>query len=1067
MRLPFVVAVIVIALFPSIECVAQSAKPPTKLRVEYLDRPLGLDIDRPRLSWVVVDSRRGGRQTAYQVRVASSLSALKSAKPDVWDSGTIASDQSVHVVYGGPFLQSRTRYFWNVRVWDKDGKTGPYSEPSYWETGLFSPRDWKAKWIGTTVDQSAAEPIADVKWVWYPETAAGADPPNATRYFRTTFDIPAGKQIKSAFLYGAVDNDMTAYVNGKRCGTQEGWQAFAAMPIKEMLVAGPNAVAIAARNVGGPAGLAAIIRINFADGTFRRITGESSWRVAERSASGWNTLAGTTAVEWKLPAVIHAMGEKPWDMPAISPQTDTTAAMLRKDFKVEKQIRSARVYVTALGSYRIHINGKRVGEDILTPDWTDYRKRITYQTYDVTTLVKSGENAIGAILGDGWYATGLGWPLRRFNFGPAPTRLLAQLEVQLADGSNQTVATDDSWKVAPAPILRSEIYAGETYDARKEQAGWDRAGFSDAGWKSAAVYPIPAIRMHAQRSETIQVETELKPKAVTNPGPDTYVYDMGQNMVGWVRLKVRGPAGTAVKMRFAEILKPDGNIYRDNLRAAEATDTYTLKGGGEETFEPHFTYHGFRYVEVTGFPGKPGPSALLGRVFYSKMPWSGSLMTSNPLVNQLQQNIRWGQRGNHHSIPTDCPQRDERLGWMGDAEIFARTGCFNMDMAAFYSKWMRDVVDAQSSEGGFSDVSPRIVDNSDGAPAWGDAGVIVPYEVYRQYGDTRIIEENWPAMERWIEYIHSVNPNLLWLKRRNNDFGDWVPANSETPKDVIATAYWAYDANLMAEMAAATNRPAAAIKYQSLHEGIKAAFIKAFVKDDGTVGNGSQTCQALAIHMDLLPANLKKAAADVLVRDIEKRDTHLSTGFVGTCYLMRALSMAGRSDIAYKLLTNDTFPSWGYTIRKGATTIWERWNGDTGDPGMNSFNHYAFGAVGEWLYRYMAGIDSAPGAAFKHIVIHPRISEASGITSARAEYDSVYGKIVSEWTANPGEPIMMNLTIPPNTTATVYIPATVDKNVTESGKPVSSFDGIRFQRMDNGQTVFQVAAGTYRFAIQR
>lgn len=433
------------------------------------------------------------------------------------------------------------------------------------------------------------------------------------------------------------------------------------------------------------------------------------------------------------------------------------------------------------------------------------------------------------------------------------------------------------------------------------------------------------------------------------------------------------------------------------------------------------SYHGFRYVEVTGFPGTPTLDSITGVVFHTAAPYTGTFSSASEIANQIWKNTMWGQRGNLESVPTDCPQRDERLGWMGDAGIFWRAAAYNMDMQAFTHKWMRDVVDAQSKEGGFPDVAPRVIDNSDGAPAWGDAGVIVPWTAWRQYGDRRIVAENWAAMERWMNYIHEQNLDLIWTKRRNNDFGDWVPANSTTPKDLIATAYWAQDAKMMMDMARAIHRDPDSAKYSRLNDGIREAFIHKFVRDDGTIGNGSQTCYALALHIGLLPDSLRKAALDHLIADIQSRNGHLSTGFLGTPHLMFALSENGRADVAYTLLLNETYPSWGYTIRKGATTIWERWNGDTGDPSMNSYNHYAFGSVVEWLYREVAGIDTDPSSpGFERIVIRPRPD--ARLRHARAEYDSVRGKIVSEWTFDAAGAFALNVTIPANTTATVILP---------------------------------------------
>lgn len=1061
------------------------------LRVNAQPDPISVDTPRPGLSWRMDDARRGARQTAYEVLVASRPEALRVGRADLWDSGKVEAGRSVGVPYAGKPLHSRDRCWWSVRVWDKDGKPSPWSRPARWEMALLDPGDWKAQWVGVRQPASSEtnDTLADARWIWYPEGDPLHSAPAATRYFRAVLDLPR-KPIKSATLLGAADNSFEAWVNGARVASGAGWQSASSTDIAARLKPGRNVLAASAHNTDGPAGLALAVRVTFDDGTTQRLATGDGWKAANAPAARW-TAATFDDAGWQPASVIARMGDQPWGATEVgSSAVGGPAQLLRKSFTLLQPVASARVYVTAKGSYRLSINGQRVGRDILTPDWTDYRKRISYQVYDVTPLLQRGENAVGAMLGDGWYASGLGWQLARWNFGPPPTQLLMQLEVAYRDGTRETIVTDGTWKAAESPIQRSEIYAGETYDARREQPGWDRPGFDDAEWRAADVIapadsrprvtfgsytdtkpsikdgeqPIP---LTAQASPTIQVTETLKPKAVTSPAPGVYVFDMGQNMVGWVQLRVPANAapGDRIRLRFAEILQPNGPIYTQNLRKAEATDTYVCGSHPQSaTWEPHFTYHGFRYVELTGYPGKPGLDVITGQVFHTAAPVSAAFDCSSPMVNQLWRNINWGQRGNMESVPTDCPQRDERLGWMGDAGIFWPTACYNRDMDAFTRKWMRDVVEAQSPEGGFSDVSPRVIDPADGAPAWGDAGIIVPYTAWRQYGDTQLVADCYPAMQRWVEYIHSANPNLLWQKRRNNDFGDWVPADSTTDKGVIATAFWAQDARMMAEMARALGKADDARAYQVMYEGIKRAFNDAYVKPDGTVGNGSQTCYVLAIHMGLLDSPLREAAGRKLVEDIEKRGGHLSTGFIGSAYLMPALSEIGRDDVAYRLLLNTTYPSWGYMISKGATTIWERWNGDTGDPGMNSFNHYAFGAVGDWMYAYLCGIgQAADSAGFTKLVIRPRI--ADGLTHARAEYETPYGKAATAW-AKDGAGLTLDVTVPANTTATIYVPAADATLVTEGGQSIPADSAIRFVRMEDGCAVYEVPAGAYRFGVR-
>jgi alpha-L-rhamnosidase len=749
---------------------------------------------------------------------------------------------------------------------------------------------------------------------------------------------------------------------------------------------------------------------------------------------------------------------------------------LRKTFELGGAVRRATLYATARGVYEMRLNGSRVGEAVLAPGWTDYNKRIQYQTYDVTGMLAEGQNVLGGILGDGWYAGFVGMdPKRRgAHYGPYP-QLLAQLVVELDDGTTARVVTDRSWTSSTGPIVFSDLLMGETYDAREERRGWDRADFDDSGWHPASTQELDDALLVAEPSLPIEVMQEVEAVSVTEPSRGVYVFDLGQNMVGWVRLEVAGEAGTEVTLRHAEVLNQDGTIYTENLRSARQADTYILRGGEQEAFEPHFTFHGFRYVEVTGYPEEPPLNAVTGRVIHSATPPAGEFECSDPMVNKLQSNIVWGQRGNFVSIPTDCPQRDERLGWLGDAQVFVRTASFNMDVSAFFTKWMVDVEDAQSAQGAFPDVAPvlpdlSLINLSEGAPAWGDAGIVVPWTIYRVYGDTRIVERHYDAMTRWMEYVRRANPDLLRTNRLNNNYGDWLsPEGDDTPKDLLATAYFAYDAKLMAEMARAIGRQDDANRYEELFRGIKDAFVEAYVGADGRIKGDTQTGYVLALHMDLLPEDLREVAARHLVRAVEREDWHLSTGFAGVGYLLPVLTEFGYVDVAYRLLTNKTYPSWGYTIEHGATTIWERWDGWTDDrgfqsPNMNSFNHYSLGSVGEWLYRYVAGIDLDPREpGYKRVVINPRLG--GDLTSARGTCDSIRGKIVSDWELADGE-LRLKIGIPANTTATVYLPAAAGGRVMESGELAERAEGIESLTMEGETAILTVGSGEYEFVTR-
>jgi alpha-L-rhamnosidase len=691
---------------------------------------------------------------------------------------------------------------------------------------------------------------------------------------------------------------------------------------------------------------------------------------------------------------------RPVDGPYPSP-------FLRRAFEVGPGLVSARLYATAAGLYEASLNGDKVGDQYLRPGWTDYHRRLPYQTYDVTDQVGIGDNVLGVVLGDGWYAGHLGWadvaseaPARHV-YGDT-IQVLAQLELRYDDGRVERVVTDEQWRGRYGPIVSADLQMGSTYDARLELDGWDTAGFDASGWDEVATGPGVTGALEAQMMPGIRKVAELPALSVTESSPGAYVYDLGQNMVGWVRLEVTAPVGTEITLRFGETLDDAGNVYTDNLRQARSTDVYIARGTGTEVHEPRFTFHGFRYVEITGWPeGTPPVDAVTGVVVSTDLPITGELATSHPMVNQLVSNILWGQRGNFLDVPTDCPQRDERLGWMGDAQIFVPTATFNMDAAPFFSKWMNDVGDAQTDDGAFPDVAPKVKNLSKGAPAWGDAGVIVPWTIYSRYGDVRHIDRHFDNARRWVDYLDQANPSHLWLEKRRLDFGDWLSIDADTPKDTLATAFFARSTDLVARMAGVLGRDDEATRYRALFDAIRVAFNDAFVEGDGAIKDETQTCYALALRFGLLPDDKRAAAAQRLVDDIARHDGHLTTGFVGIAHLLPVLTDTGHLDVAYRLLLNDTFPSWGFTIKHGATTMWERWDGWTPERGfqttdMNSFNHYSFGSVGEWLYRTVAGIDVDFGVdPDQPVRIAPR--PGGGLTHVAGRYRSVLGDVACEW----------------------------------------------------------------------
>jgi alpha-L-rhamnosidase len=711
---------------------------------------------------------------------------------------------------------------------------------------------------------------------------------------------------------------------------------------------------------------------------------------------------------------------------------------LRHGFELAPGIARARLYVTARGLFELHLNGQRVGQDYFTPGWTDYRKRIQYLVYDVTNQLQPGGNAMGAILGDGWYAGYLVWAGTRFLYGDQLS-LLLQLEVEYADGKRDVVCSGPEWRTSFGPLLRSDLYNGETYDARREMPGWSTAGFDDSGWQAAGVLAPPEAALAGCRSRPVRRQEELPVRAQTEPAFGVHVFDLGQNMVGWARVKVRAPAGQQVTARFAEMLNEDGTLYTANLRSAECTDRYVCKGGGEEVYEPRFTFHGFRYVELTGLCEKPSPADVTGVVLHTEIPATGEFECSDPLVNRLQRNIVWGQKGNFLEVPTDCPQRNERLGWTGDAQVFIRTACFNRDVAAFFTKWCTDLEDAQHEDGAFPHVAPDVIrDGGRGCAAWADAGVICPWTIYLCYGDRRMLERQFASMARWVEWRRKNSRNLICSSAC---FGDWLAIDvaegdagrSPTPRDLIATAYFARTAGIVAREAGILGRRADAKKYAGLATQVTAAFNREFVSPNGRLAGDTQTGYLLALGFDLLPESKRAYAVERLVGDIERRKWHLSTGFVGTPLLAPVLSRFGRTDVAYKLLLQRSYPSWLYPILQGdATTMWERWNSYTkekgfGDAGMNSFNHYAYGAIGEWMYSTVAGIELDPEEpGYKQIIFRPQ--PGGGLTWARGELMTRYGKAACSWKVEGGR-LAVKVTVPPNTRATVILPGVKPRKV--------------------------------------
>ena len=760
---------------------------------------------------------------------------------------------------------------------------------------------------------------------------------------------------------------------------------------------------------------------------------------------------------------------------------------VRTEFKVAKEIKRATLHTAVLGLADVYLNGKRVSDDSFTSGWTDYHQRVYSRSYDVTGMLRPGDNALGAVIADGWFS---GHVLNaRDGYGKNP-RVRVQLHLQYADGSSAVVATGPTWKAAVGALTEADFLMGETYDARDENGQWREPGFDDHAWAGVDVgTPLnPTIQAHP--GEPVRALAEFKARTITEPKPGVYILDLGQNFAGVGRLTIKGAPGQKIVMRYGERLNPDGTLYTGNLRDARVTDTYTCRGGGEiEIWQPRFTYHGFQFIEVTGLTQKPDADTVVGVPLSTDMAKVGSFTCSDPMLNQLCNAIYWTLRSNYMDIPTDCPQRSERLGWTGDAMISMRAAIFNTDVQAFFTKWLVDIADAQGKNGQFPPAAPARVGIFN-SPGWEEAGVICPWTVYETYGDRRALESAYPGMVRFIDYCEKrFGPELV----PPADFkimDDWLNVSAGTPKDVFCLAYFGYSTQLMAKAAEALGKPDDAAKFQSLFDRIKTAFNKEYVTEDGLIKGGElkpgakapdragdgvvndsrlkgglQARYVMAIAFGLLNEDKKKLAGGHLVQAIEERGGHLSTGIHGTKELLNALTTVGRNDVAFRLLHNDSYPSWGFFLKSGATTMWERWNSclPEADPSMNSFNHYAFCAVYQWMVENIGGI-RGDGPAYGKIIIAPLIDPK--LTHAETRYDSIRGRIETRWRTHEGQ-LSLAVTIPPNTTATVFVPAAEGSVITEGGQSAEKAEGVKFLRQEPGAAAFAVESGHYEFASSR
>lgn len=1011
------------------------------LRCEFMVDPLGINAEAPRLSWKLKSDAQNEMQTAFEVLAATSEALLTPEEADLYSSGKIEGDWSHLFPYIGKRPDGMKRVFWKVRVWDNAGEASEWSPTAMWSYGPEQESDWKnSLWVGVNPEDMGFKKEGSkdtfyktAKWIWTEE--ARKDQPSSVakgeRYFRKVFTLPTDKAIQSVVGVATADDSYRFYLNGKGAADGYNWREVSVFDLKEFVKPGENTIHVSAENSSdGYAGLVALVEVVFEDGSTQLISTDDSWQSTKTRPEGWGS-AQVSAEGWAPTVVQGAIGISPWGKPGEDSGLPNLPALLfRKEFTLnpDKPVKSALAHISGMGLFELYFNGAKIGDHVLDPMATDYTKTVAYQTFDIKQNLNRKQNVLGVMLGNGRFTN----PRVGKHYGPPMTRVLVRVEYE--DGTIQEVVSDESWVATDkGPIRFNNEFDGETYDARMELNGWNDLNFKPEGWFQAVKISeeeLPTGKLKAQMMPPIRVTEVLTPKSVTQTGEGTFMVDMGQNLVGWCRIKAKGDAGTEIKLVHAETLKKDGTLYMDNLRSARVTDRYIMKGQGVETYEPRFIYHGFRFVEVSGYPGTLTPENILGCVVHDDLDVIGQFETSHPLVNRIYHNIFWGVRGNYRSMPTDCPQRDERLGWLGDraAESLGESMIFNI--APLYSKWLRDMSDSQRENGSLSVVSPNYWAFYHDDVTWPSASIIIPEALYNQYGDIGIVAEHYPSMKKWMDHMQQyVKDGII----ERDTYGDWCcpPESPElihsndplrkTAPGVLASTYFYGNLRLMEKYARLIDKGNDAKVWAQRAEEMKAAFIKKFYNaDKKCFDNGSQTSSVLPLFFGMVPQGEEQAVFEQLIDKIMVHTKgHIGTGLIGAQYLNRVLSDYGRSDISWRLVTNTDYPSWGYMVKNGATTVWELWNGDTANPGMNSHNHVMLiGDLNVWFYERLAGMRSvAPG--YKKILFKPE--PIAGVDYVKASLETPYGKAASSWKVE-GKKFTWNIEVPANTTATVVSP---------------------------------------------
>lgn len=1067
-----------------LECQASARTPfaalqPTRLRCEYQFAPIAVESPQPRLAWELQSPRRNERQTAYQIAVASSRANLRAGRFDLWDSGRVASPESLQIAYAGRPLASRQECHWQVRVWDADGRVSGWSVPTLWRMALLDPSDWQGRWIAATRDLHYART----------RTVAGyhaieSKTTDAIRWVQV--DLGAEAALDSIILHPAAPNGYEHHPGfgfplrfrvEASCDPEFTSPAILAdHTASDFANPGNQPVTFPARGTQ-----ARYIRVT-ATRLWNRGTGDAPYCFALAELEAFSN--GTNLALQKPVTAQDSIEDYGWNRAQLtdgrmlpagpSPDPDgpgNAAILLRREFEVQRAVSRATAYLCGLGYAELEVNGHKISNHVLDPGFTDYSRTALYVTHDITANLRQGANAVGVRLGGGWF--NLATP-DLFGFEKAPwsasPRMLCQVHIEYTDGTSDIIVSDPSWKWSTGEITFNCVRGGESIDARKAKPGWSQVRYDDADWQPAIPVEGPKGRLTAQQHPPIRATASIRPVRVTEPKPGVYVFDLGVNIAGWPVLSTRGPAGTRVTLQCNELLNADGTVNMQHAsshtRGRFQTDEFILKGRGLEHFEPRFTYHGFRYVQVSGLAEKPTLHSLAGRWVTTDPEPVGAFECSDPRLNAVQQLIRTTFLNNLHGIPTDCPQR-EKMGWMNDGCVDMEMGFYNFDSPLVYTKWFQDMMDAQDDNGHVPDFVPTCGwgrTKPDGAPGemadpwWGGAIVLAPWKLYQHYGDLRVLEDGFPAMKAYVDYLKGTAREDVvdW------GLGDWLDESAggggrRVPVAQTSTAAYAYQARIVGDVAALLGHEADAQHYHELAARITGAFNRKFLdSSSGSYAADSQTAQALPIALNLVPASQR---TEVLARLVEyitgKRGGHVSAGIVGTLYLFKALQSVGRDDLALRMVTQEDAPGWVNMILNGGTSIWEAWDGG------GSRNHPTFGCMGFWFYEGLAGIRPDPQApGFHHFIIQPAV--AGDLRWVRAAHRTGHGWIQSRW-RRQGNVVRMEIAIPAGTSATVHVPTDSPGTVKESGRDAGRSTGVKFLRSETGAAVYEVGSGRYVF----